>query len=315
MEKLKNLIIILFIFFVCYLSVLNYLETKKLKLSLEKSQLKDEVTTEHKSNSLEFLYTPPSVLKRVDGETVSLRCSTQGDISEMKGKWTYSNSFCDGVEIKSEVSKSSNILNVNVTVTKPGVYECQIQQKESIIKKKILVIFATIESNILSTAQKQQLIDWFPVKEMSFNFALCLRTPTVDERKPEENCDGLAKTLTIIKDGVGCIFGGYSSTSLDAKTVGNSFLFDFHKNRTFEARSPRQNKQCTYSGPERKYGACFGRNDLVTYETIWRNGYLTIYYKSMVGKSYHDHGSWPVELGCAASSDSKVSLMEIFYRN
>lgn len=103
----------------------------------------DEVTAQFKTDILDFVYSPPSIINRVKGETVSLRCSTQGDISEMKGKWTYSDSFCDGVEIKSEVTKSLNRLNINVTATVSGVYECQIQQKESIIKKKILVNFAT----------------------------------------------------------------------------------------------------------------------------------------------------------------------------
>jgi len=281
MEKLKNLIIILFIFFVCYLSVLNYLETKKLKLSLEKSQLKDEVTTEHKSNSLEFLYTPPSVLKRVDGETVSLRCSTQGDISEIKGKWTYSNSFCDDVEIKSEVSKSSNMLDIKVTATKSGVYECQIQQKESIVKKKILVNFATIESNILNTAQKQQLIDWFPPEETSFNYVLCFKYGRAP-RAPEGNCKGLTKTLTIIKDYKGCIFGGYSSTLFSAQTVGDSFLFDFQRNMKFEARSPRHVKNCScYDDCQ----FCYGENDLRTTDISWIHGSRYIHFYSKVGSS------------------------------
>jgi len=275
----------------------------------------DEITVHFKIKPLQFQYVPISPIRTIKGKTVLLSCSAYGDISEMKGKWIYSNTYWnDGSEITSELSISSNMLYVNATAKTSGVYECQIQQKKFIIKKKIFVNFATIESNILNIKQKQQLVDWLSGEDqISSNYALCIRVSTRDE-KLDTKCGSITKTLTIIKDSAGCIFGGYSSTSMGANTVGNSFLFDFNKNRKFKAKLSANEKSCSYSGRKTSYGPCFGKDALYTYTEVYQSYYSTntksIYYSSNIGVSFNADGQ---NVGCRTSGD--VSVMEILYKN
>jgi len=276
----------------------------------------DEVTVQFKTKPLEFLQAPPNFQNIIKGETVSLSCSAYGNPTEMAGKCTYAKTYWDkGDEIKSEVEKNLTIFNVTVAATQSGVYECHIKQAESIINKKIYMNFATIESSILNTTQKKQLISWLSRDKETINFALCESVSSYHSTDPRSTCGSKTKTLTIIKDVEGCIFGGYSTRKFDDKwqTVENSFLFDFNKSIKFEARSPEHANQCSYSELELDYGPCFGANDLYTYYDTHPRRPYPIIYQSKVGNSYNDHGVNNGTLGCSANRE--ISTMEILYAN
>jgi len=270
----------------------------------------DKVTVEFKPKPLQFLYTPANLQNDIKGETVSLSCSAHGNLIEIKGKWTYSNDYWNvGREITSTTTFNSNIISVTTVVTLSGVYQCHIQQGISLIKKQMYVKFAEIESNILNTAEKQQLIKWLSAKEKASNYALCLRvTSTFDGDNPSKTCGSKSKTLTILKDDEGCIFGGYSSTAFNATTIGSSFLFDFQKNMKFVAisqNSEKYTKHCSYFG-KIKYGCCFGQNDLYTY---YYSNSSVIRYTSNLGNSYNVPFA---TVGCSTSGIIKT--MEILYK-
>jgi len=103
--------------------------------------------------------------------------------------------------------------------------------KESSITATSFVSFATFESNLMNTKQKKQLIDWLAEEEL--NYDLCYNS-TGDLgfglNSPERNCSSKSKTITILKDKQGCLFGGYSPLKFQSSKVGSSFLFDFKKN-------------------------------------------------------------------------------------
>jgi len=212
------------------------------------------------------------------------------------------------------VNKHLNIVSVTVAASQSGVYQCQIKQAESIIKKQIYVNFATIESSILNTTQKKQLIAWLSYDKVTANFALCNSMSSYLNNNLKSRCGSKTETISIIKDTKGCIFGGYSSTPFDAITVGNSFLFDFDKNTKFKAKSPDHVQQCSYSSSERQLGPCFGENDFYTHYKIY-NGFgrspYQIFYKSKLGSSYNDNGISNARL-CSASG--LISTMEVLYK-
>jgi len=276
----------------------------------------DEVTVQFKTKPLEFLQVPPNFQNIIKRENVSLTCSAYGNPVDMTGKWTYSKSFWnEGSELKSVVDKHLNIVNVTVAATQSGVYQCQIKQAESIIKKQIYVNFATIESSILNTTQKKQLISWLSYDKVPVNFALCKSMSSYRNDNLKSKCGSKTETISIMKDGKGCIFGGYLSAPFDAFTVGTSFLFDFDKNTKFEAKSPDHVQQCSYSSSERKLGPCFGENDFYTHYNAY-NGYggrsSQIFYKSKLGSSYNDNGISNARLGCSTSG--VISTMEVLYK-
>jgi len=225
----------------------------------------------------------------------------------MTGKWSYSKTYWEEeTVIESKTHKNLNIFNTTVAITKSGMYKCTIKQGESTIHQRVYASFANSESNILSIEQKKQLITWLKSSDekKSFDYNLCMRVSSA-RTNLDRICGSKTKTISIIKDTKGCIFGGYSSTTFAWQRVGKSFLFDFNRNVKYEARSPNHEKKCSYLGIY-VYGPCFGRGDLKTYRDSYTD---KIYYDGWINRSYKQNHV----IGCRGTF--RVATMEILYQN